>query len=97
MPRYALLRHDDTVDSVIVAAPDFFTRADPKWLAQFKEWRQITDADTAEPGATFDRAARRFIAPPRAPEAADEGLRAKVREILQSEGVIAVAPRGGGS
>lgn len=55
--RYALLK-SGSVQSVILAAPEFFERADPRWLAQYDE---IVEADRdAEPGATYDGQAKAF-------------------------------------
>lgn len=61
MARYALIRSDDTVDCVIVADPTFFARADPEWLGQFKEWREISSVETVEPDCFFDRKTQRFV------------------------------------
>lgn len=88
MSRYALIRHDNIVDSVIVATPRFFEKVDPGWLAQFREWREVSDTDAAEPGSTFDPDTLRFVPPTRSVEDPDTALRAKVREVLVAEGVV---------
>lgn len=88
MARYALIRHDNTVDSVIVATPAFFEKADTTWLAQFKEWREVVDEDPAEPGAAFDPATLKFLPAVRTQDEPDAALRDKIREVLRAEGVV---------
>lgn len=58
--RYALIT-GGSVQSVILADPEFFEQADPRWLAQYDT---IVEADNnAEPGAAYDEQARSFVRP----------------------------------
>lgn len=82
--RIALIK-GGVVANVIVASPDFLERADPRWVAQYDEIREVPDTDRAcEPGARFvdGRAFERVERAERAePVSEIDALRARIEAI----------------
>jgi hypothetical protein len=86
--RKALIK-DGKIVNVILADDAFIARADPRWLAQFDEVRDVTDDPLAEPGATIDsktRAVRRA-----------ERVVERSRDELLEERIAALEARGAGA
>lgn len=77
--RYALIS-SGSVQSVILAEPEFFGRADPRWLAQYDE---IVEASKeAEPGGTYDPQAKAFARSQAAPvKSRDEQLEERLAAL----------------